>query len=122
MPDELTARPERKATIRLGQRELSRISLAVILIDFHGGAAFSPDTASFSASNRSATSRWPAQTCIPLSVAFSAYAQDWNGQAAPCGTHWQEEIAGYVPNSGARGASLSAFSAPGDGAKRRLRL
>ena len=112
MPEELSARPERKATIRLGQRELSRISLAVIALIsvgllFAGYRVF----LGFKSQRDITLARANLHT---LSVAFSAYAQDWNGHLPPA-AHWQEDIAGYVTSSGGRGNAMSAFSAPGDG-------
>ena len=113
MPDELSARPERKATIRLGQRELSRISLAVILL-ISAGLIFAGYRLflGFKSQRDITLARANLHT---ISVGLSAYAQDWNGKL-PLAATWQQDIAGYVPNSGGRGNVMSAFSAPGDGA------
>jgi len=113
MPDEFPARPERKATLRLGQRELSRISLAVIAL-ISAGLLFAGYRVflGFKSQRDITLGRSNLHT---LSVAFSAYAQDWNGKL-PLAATWQQDISGYVANSGGRGNALNVFSAPGDGA------
>ncbi len=113
MPEDFAPRPERKATIRLGQRELSRISLAVIVL-ISAGLIFAGYRVflGFKSQRDITLARANLHT---LSVAMSAYAQDWNGRLPPADT-WQQNIAGYVPGAGGRGSAMSAFSAPGDGA------
>ena len=114
MLDEISARPERKATVRLGQRELSRISLAVILL-ISVGLAFALYRVflGFKSQRDITLARANLHT---ISVALSAYAQDWNGRL-PQADHWQENIAGYLPSSSGRASGAgSVYSAPGDGA------
>ena len=114
MPDELSARPERKATIRLGQRELSRISLTVILL-ISAGLLFAGYRLflGFKSQRDITLARANLHT---ISVGLSAYAQDWNGKLPPA-ERWQETVAGFLPSSGGRNSGAgSVYSAPGDGA------
>ena len=113
MPDDFSARPERKATIRLGQRELSRISLAVVVaitagLLFAGYRVF----LGFKSQRDITLARANLHT---IGVGLSAYAQDWNGKLPPA-DRWQETVAGFLPGSGGHGGVDSLYSAPGDGA------
>ena len=110
--ENVPVRPERKATIKLGQRELSRISLAVVLLIVTGllfgvyrlfmGFKSQRDITVSQANLRA------------IHVALSNYAQDWNERLPPA-ERWQETLALYLPASGSgSGSRASVFQAQGD--------
>ena len=107
------ARPERKATLKLGQRELSRLSLAVVLL-IVAGLAFGVYRVflSFKSQRDITLAR---ANLHAMHVAFSNYAQDW-GERLPPADHWMEAVAGYLPSaSNAPGGKTGVFQGPGDG-------
>jgi hypothetical protein len=91
-------RPEKKATLRLGQRELSRISLAVILVIV---AALGFGVYRLFLNFKSQRDIVIAQSnLLALHKAFRGYAEDWDGKLPPA-EHWTDAVTGYL--SAARG-------------------
>jgi hypothetical protein len=117
MPDSRRAgnsgRPEKKATLRLSQRELTRLSTTVVLIlvllMLYGGyRAF----LNFKAGRDAVIAR---DNLHRLHGAFKAYAQDWDGRLPPA-ANWTEAIQGYLTAPpGTPGGPASYLQGPGDG-------
>ena len=104
--------PRRRATVRLSQRELSRISLGVVvlivsLLGFLGYRAMM----GFKASHDLLIAK---QNLHMLHEAFYNYAQDWDNQLPPA-DRWTDVIAGYLSSSGQPGGPLASLHGPGDG-------
>jgi hypothetical protein len=104
---------ERKATVRLGQRELSRITLVVVLLvlgvlAFGGWRVFK----NFKAQRDIviATTNLHA-----LSNAMQAYSLDWDDRLPPAES-WTDAVVGYLSAPpGTPGGKMSYLHGPGDG-------
>ncbi len=109
-----TVRPARKATLRLGQHQLTLLSSAVVLfisalLLLAGYRVYR----NFKA-NRDITIA--KSNLVALYKAFAGYAEDWDGRLPPA-DHWTDCIAGYLhapPNT--PGGKMSFITGPGDGA------
>jgi hypothetical protein len=111
-PASRAAPPRRGATVRLAQRELSIISLAVVafmigVLGFLGYRAMM----GFKASHDLLIAK---QNLHMLHEAFYNYAQDWDQQLPPA-DRWTDSIAGYLSSSGQPGGALASLHGPGDG-------
>src|SRR5579871_2130485 len=106
-------RPERKATLRLGQRELNRITLIVIAIiaaallyaGYRGMQGFKAHRDVMLARDH----------LLALHKAMQGYALDWDGHLPPA-DHWMDSVSGYLsapPNT--PGGPKSYLHGPGDG-------
>lgn len=103
--------PRRKATMRLSQKELSQISLAVVifviavlgLIGYRAMLGFRTNHDLLIAK----------QNLHQLHEAFYGYAQDWD-QRLPQTERWTDAIFGYLSGSGQPGGPQSALHGPGD--------
>lgn len=109
---EIPAPPRRGATVRLSQRDLSRISVAVVafivgVLGFLGYRAM----LGFKANHDLLIGK---QNLHMLHEAFYNYAQDWDGRLPPA-DRWTESVAGYLSSSGQPGGALAALHGPGDG-------
>src|SRR5947207_3932288 len=107
-----TSRPERKATVRLGQRELSFISLAVILL-ITGTLLFGCYRAflSFKAHRDTVIAQ---DNLLALYKAVRGYAMDYDGHLPPAEI-WTESVAGYLSAPPSKpGGKLSYLHGPGD--------
>ena len=102
----------RTATVRLSQRELSRISLAVVLVII-GALGFLGYRAmlGFKANHDLLIGK---QNLHMLHEAFSHYALDWD-QALPPADRWTDAVAGYLSSSGQPGGPMASLHGPGDG-------
>src|SRR5579884_1031999 len=110
MPD--TQRPEKRATLRLGQRELSGLSLLVILL------VLIPLLWGLYRVYRNFKSQRDVviaqDNLLKLYKAFRGYSADWDG-SLPKPDHWTDSVAGYLSASpGAPGGALGALEGPGD--------
>ena len=104
----------RGATVRLSQRELTRISCGVVVfivavLGFLGYRAMM----GFKASHDLLIAK---QNLHMLHEAFFNYAQDWD-QRLPPAERWTESISGYLSSSGQPGGPLASLHGPGDGKK-----
>lgn len=105
--------PERKATWRLGQRELHAIQLVVILLIvlpllFVGYRVF----LNFKAKRDITIAE---SNLHNLYVAMTHYSLDWDNKLPPAET-WMDAAAGYLPSaSGMAGGRLACLQGPGDG-------
>ena len=110
---EALPRPERKATKRLGQRELSRISLGVVLLVVLGLVLGGIRVFSNFKSQRDIVM---AQTnLLKLWQAMRGYSEDWESRLPPAEL-WTDSIAGFLsapPNT--PGGALSYLHGPGEG-------
>jgi hypothetical protein len=105
-------RPERKATLRLGQRELSLISLGVIIfsvviVAFFGYRIY----LNFKITRDLIVAE---NNLRALYTAMRGYAQDWEGNL-PAAEKWVDQTAGYLsapPNS--PGGPLAYLQGPAD--------
>ena len=113
MAVEPPARPERKATLRLGQRELSRITLAVGLLIGAGLIFAAYRTFLGFKSQRDIT--LARSNLHAIDNALRTYAQDWNGRLPPS-DRWEENIALFLPGSANNRGITGIYAAPGDGA------
>jgi hypothetical protein len=115
MPDSLQPVPHRNATVRLSQRELTRISCGVVafimlVLGFLGYRAM----LGFKANHDLLIAK---ENLHRLHQALYNYAQDWD-QRLPPAEHWSEAISGYLSSSsGQPGGPLASLHGPGDGAK-----
>jgi hypothetical protein len=107
------SRPEKKATMRWGQRELSRISAAVVLVFVVIGGFFAYRFyRNFKAQRDIVIAK---MNLLALYKALANYAQDWDGRLPPA-DHWTDAVAGYLSASpGTPGGKLAALHGPGDG-------
>ncbi len=105
-------RPEKKATLRLGQRELSLISLAVILL-ITGALVFGGYR--LFVSFRSQRNIVMAQSnLVALYKAMRGYAQDWDYRLPPADT-WTDAVQGYLPSPpGMPGGKEAYLHGPSD--------
>ena len=107
------APPERRAaTVRLSQRELTRISTGVVVLIlfvliFLGYRAM----LGFKANHDILLAK---ENMHSLYKAFFGYAQDWD-QRLPPADRWTESVAGYLSSSGQPGGPMAALHGPGDG-------
>lgn len=106
-------RPERKATVRWGQRELSRISLAVIvLLVVTGGFAGYRVFKNFKAQRDIVIAR---ENMLAIYTALSLYAKDWDGRLPPA-DQWTDAVLGYLSAPPNKPGGKEAFlHGPGDG-------
>jgi hypothetical protein len=115
MSDSLQPMPRRRATVRLSQRELTRISCGVVVfiimvLGFLGYRALLGFKANHDLSIAT-------DNLKRLHQAFYNYAQDWD-QRLPPTEHWSEAISGYLSSGGVQpGGPLASLHGPGDGAK-----
>ena len=98
--------------MRLSQRELSRISLAVValivcVLGFLGFRAMM----GFKANHDVLIAK---ENMHSIHKAFYAYAQDWD-QHLPPADRWTDSIAGYLSSSGQPGGPKASLHGPGDG-------
>src|ERR1041385_3113687 len=101
-----------RATVRLSQRELSRISCGVVLfiiavLGFLGYRAMM----GFKANHDLLIAK---ENLHMLHEAFFNYAQDWD-QHLPPAERWADTVSGYLSSSGQPGGALAALHGPGDG-------
>lgn len=103
--------PRRRATLRLSQRELTRISLGVILI-IVGSLGFLGYRAilGFRSSHDILIAK---QNLHMLHEAFYNYAQDWDNRLPPA-ERWTDAISGYISSMGQAGGHLAALHGPCD--------
>jgi len=104
--------PRRKATVRLGQRDLSIISVSVVVfivgvLLFLGYRAM----LGFKANHDMLIAK---QNLHMLHEAFYNYAQDWD-QKLPPADRWTEAVSGYLSGSGQPGGPQASLHGPGDG-------
>ncbi len=105
-------RPEKKATLRLGQREMSRLTaLVIVLIAIP--LCFGLYNLFFSfRSHRDIVIGQ--SNLLALWKAMNGYAQDWDGQLPPA-ADWTDSVAGYLSASPSMpGGKLAALEGPGD--------
>jgi hypothetical protein len=105
-------RPEKKATLKLAQRELTRISTAVVVVIVLILCVAAYRTyKNFKAQRDIVIARG---NLLALYKAFSNYAQDWDGKLPPA-DRWTDAIAGYLSASpGTPGGAMSYLHGPGD--------
>jgi hypothetical protein len=106
-------RPERRATLRFGQRELSRMTLfiSIVIVGALGFAAYHVFLG-FKAHRDIMIAR---DHMLALYKAMGGYAQDWDGRLPPA-DRWTEAVSGYLsapPNT--PGGPKSYLHGPGDG-------
>jgi hypothetical protein len=106
------APPRRRATVRLSQRDLSRISCGVVVfiiavLGFLGYRAM----LGFKANHDLLIAK---QNLHQLHEAFFNYAQDWD-QMLPPADRWTESVSGYLSSAGQPGGAMSSLHGPGDG-------
>ncbi len=104
--------PRHGPTMRLAQRELSLISLTVVLVivallGFIGYRALQ----GFKANHDMLIAK---ENLHLLHEAFFNYAQDWD-QMYPPADRWTDSIAGYLSGSSQPGGALASLHGPGDG-------
>jgi hypothetical protein len=104
--------PRRKASVRLSQRELSRISCGVVvfIIAILGFLSYRA-LMGFKANHDLLIAK---QNLHMLHEAFYNYAQDWD-QHLPPAEHWTGSVSGYLSGSGQPGGPLASLHGPGDG-------
>ena len=109
---EMPARPERKATLRLGQRELSLISLGVIIfsvfiVGFFGYRIF----LNFKTTRNLILAE---SNLKAIYTGMRGYAQDWEGKM-PDASKWVEQTAGYLSAPrGTKEGPLAYLQGPAD--------
>jgi len=104
--------PKRAATMRLSQRELTRISLAIVglivlVFLFLGYRVI----LGFKANHDKLIAQ---ENLHSIFKAFYGYAQDWD-QHLPAADHWTDAVVGYLSSSGQPGGPTAALHGPGDG-------
>ena len=109
---DMTGMPRKKATIRLGQREMGRLSALVLVILalalFFGGYHLFRN---FKSRRDIVIGR---SNLLAIYKALNGYAQDWDSRLPDAKT-WSDNVAGYlsVPQ-GTPGGPLSLLHGPGD--------
>jgi hypothetical protein len=106
-------RPERRATLRLGQRELSRLTLLIVVaVLVPLGWGLFRVYKNFKSQRDVVIAH---DNMVRLIKAFRGYAADWDG-AMPKPDRWADSIGGYIqvpPDT--PGGKLGALEGPGDG-------
>ncbi len=104
--------PRRAATLRLAQRDLTRISCAVVaFIVFVLGFLAYRAMLGFKANHDLLIAK---ENLHALHKAFFSYAQDWD-QRLPPADRWTEQIGGFLSSSGQPGGPTASLHGPGDG-------
>jgi len=110
---EAPIRPERKATLRLGQRELSRLSLAVVLVVVLGLLYGGYRIFLGFKSNRDVV--LAQDNLHTLYNAMRFYSNDYDGKLPPA-ENWSDAVSGYLSGSTSRPGGRDAYlTGPGDG-------
>lgn len=109
----VAARPERKATLRLSQRELSRISLAVVLVIVAAlGLAGYRVFVNFKSQRDIVIGK---SNLLAIYKALRGYSLDYEGRLPPAET-WTDVALGYLSASpGTPGGKEGLLHGPGDG-------
>lgn len=110
-PNPAPSRPERKATIRLGQRELSRITLVFALF-IAVGASYGVYRMflGFKAQRDIVISK---DNLRSLYQAFKSYSQDFDGKLPPT-ANWTGWVSGYLPSTSRPGGRMALLHGPSD--------
>lgn len=108
-------RPERKATMRLGQRELNCISLAVILLVT--GSAVAVAIRIFGNMHSLRDIQITDENMHTLYKAMQRYADDWDSRLPPA-ENWMEAVRGYLSSPPGKPGGVNAYlSGSGDGGR-----
>jgi hypothetical protein len=109
---EVPARPELKATVRLGQNSLNAILIVVILMIMLPLLFLGYRVALNFKAKRDITIA--ESNMHALYVALSHYSLDWDGKL-PAAENWTDAAAGYLPSaSGIVGGKIGYLKGPGD--------
>jgi len=111
-PEAVAARPERKATLRLGKNGLNGILVVVIIIIALPLLFIGYRVALNFKAKRDITIA--ESNLHAIFVALSHYSLDWDGKLPPA-EYWTDAATGYLPSaSGMPGGSRGYLNGPGD--------
>jgi hypothetical protein len=106
---------ERRATLRLGQRELSRLTLVIVVaVLIPLGWGLYKVYRGFKSQRDVVIAQ---DNLLRLYKAFWGYSADWDG-GMPKPDRWADSIGGYISAPpGTQGGKMGALEGPGDGAE-----